>query len=84
MTEKFSPAVSVIVPVFNAEKYLPDCLESILAQTFADFEVIVVDDASTDASLTVAENFRARGRAVESHFTADEHGKSFRAAKCRA
>ena len=52
--------ISVIVPVYNAEKYLPDCLESILAQTFADFELLVVDDASTDASLTVAENFRAR------------------------
>ncbi len=60
MTEKFSPAVSVIVPVFNAEKYLPDCLESILFQTLTDFEVIVVDDASTDQSLTVAESFRAR------------------------
>lgn len=52
--------ISVIVPVYNAEKYLPDCLESILAQTFSDFELLVVDDASTDSSLTVAENFRAR------------------------
>ena len=60
MTEKFSPAVSVIVPVFNAEKYLPVCLESILIQTFADFEVVVVDDCSTDRSLTVAENYLER------------------------
>ena len=52
--------VSVIVPVFNAEKYLPACLESILTQTFTDFEVIVVDDCSTDQSLRVAESFRAR------------------------
>ena len=58
--EKISPAVSVIVPVFNAEKYLPVCLESILAQTLTDFEVIVVDDCSTDQSNAVAESFLAR------------------------
>ena len=57
---KNSPAVSVIVPVYNAEKYLPACLESLSAQTLTDFEVIAVDDCSTDSSLSVAENFRAR------------------------
>ena len=49
--------VSVIVPVFNAEKFLGACLESILNQTLQDFEVIVVDDCSTDNSIVVAENF---------------------------
>ena len=49
--------VSVIIPVYNAEKYLRGCLESILNQTFADFEVIVVDDCSTDNSLAIAESF---------------------------
>ena len=60
MNENSSPAVSVIVPVFNAEKYLGTCLECILAQTFQDFEVIVVDDCSTDNSISVAENFLER------------------------
>ena len=58
--KNFSPAVSVIVPMFNEEKYLPVCLESILIQTLTDFEVIVVDDGSTDQSLSVAENFLDR------------------------
>ena len=49
--------VSVIVPVFNAEKFLNVCLESLLIQTLQDFEVIVVDDCSTDNSAVVAENF---------------------------
>ena len=49
--------VSVIIPVFNAEKYLGVCLESILIQTLKDFEVIVVDDCSTDASATIAESY---------------------------
>lgn len=53
-------AVSVIVPVFNAEKYLGACLDSLLSQTFTDYEVIVVDDASTDASLAVADSYLAR------------------------
>ena len=42
------PAVSVIIPVFNAQKFIGECLESLLAQTFTNFEVIVVDDSSID------------------------------------
>lgn len=52
--------ISVIIPVYNAEKYLGVCLESILIQTFQDFEVIVIDDCSTDASLAVAESYLER------------------------
>ena len=42
--------VSIIVPVFNVEKYLRQCLDSILGQTFNQFEVIIVNDGSTDNS----------------------------------
>ena len=49
--------VSVIIPLYNAEKYIAACLESVLNQTFTDFEVIVVDDCSTDNSCAVAENY---------------------------
>ena len=42
--------ISILVPVYNAEKYLEYCLESILAQTFTDFEVICMDDGSDDES----------------------------------
>lgn len=42
------PLISVIVPIFNVERYLPDCLESIRRQSFADFECICVDDGSPD------------------------------------
>ena len=49
------PLISVIIPMYNAEKYIESCLDSILAQTFKDFEVIVVDDRSTDKSVSVVE-----------------------------
>ena len=51
------PAVSVIVPLYNVEKYVGECLDSLLAQTFKNFEVIVVDDCSTDNSVEVAKSY---------------------------
>ena len=56
MTENI-PAVSVIIPMYNTEKYISECLQSLLNQTLQNIEVIVVDDCSTDNSLAVAENF---------------------------
>ena len=50
-------AISVIIPMYNAEKYLGECLDSILAQTFQDFEVILVNDCSTDNSRQIAESY---------------------------
>ena len=52
------PAISIIVPLYNAEKYVGDCLDSILGQTFTNFEVIVVDDCSTDSSPAIVESYR--------------------------
>ena len=51
------PAISVIVPLYNDEKYIGACLESILAQTFCDFEVVVVDDCSTDNGVEIVESY---------------------------
>ncbi|MFR9068606.1 MAG: glycosyltransferase family 2 protein [Faecalibacterium prausnitzii] len=45
---KKSPEISIIVPVYKVEKYLNECIDSILAQTFTDFELILVDDGSPD------------------------------------
>ena len=56
------PRVSVLLPVFNAERYVGDAVRSILAQTFTDFELIVIDDGSSDASPRILANI-ARGDA---------------------
>ncbi len=51
------PKISVVVPMYNSEKVLSVCVTSILQQTFTDFELILVDDFSTDKTLAVAKNF---------------------------
>ena len=58
--EKTRPAVSVLVTVYNRKAYISACLDSILASTWQDFEVVVVDDGSTDGSVAVAESYAAR------------------------
>lgn len=52
--------VSVILPVYNVAPYLAECLESLMAQTFQDFEVIAVNDGSTDDSLAILEAYREK------------------------
>lgn len=54
------PLVSVVIPMFNAAKFIPQTLESLLYQTMTDFEVIVVDDCSNDNSVEVVESFSER------------------------
>lgn len=56
------PKVSVIVPVYNVEKYLTRCLDSLVNQTLKDIEVILVDDGSTDKSLEICEKYSSDKR----------------------
>lgn len=49
-TVKKTPQVSIVIPVYNREKFLVNCIESLLRQTFGDFEICIVDDGSTDGS----------------------------------
>ena len=58
--ENRAPVVSVIIPVYNTEEYLRECLESAAMQTLRDIEIICVNDGSTDASPEILREYAAR------------------------
>lgn len=59
------PLISVIIPVYNAEKYLPKCIESVLQQTYSNLEIIMVDDGSQDNSVSIIESYQARDSRIK-------------------
>lgn len=59
-----SPFLSVVVPVYNVSKYLEECLDSVIQQSFKDFEVLLINDGSTDASLDLLEEVASRDSRV--------------------
>lgn len=59
-----NPAISVVMSVYNSEKYLAEAIESILNQTFTDFEFIIINDGSTDSSLAIIESYMAKDERV--------------------
>ena len=52
------PQVSIIIPVYNMQDELPKCLESVVCQTFTDYEVLVINDGSTDNTAQIIQNFK--------------------------
>ena len=58
------PKVSVFIPVYNAEKYLRQCVDSVLNQTYTDFELIICNDCSTDNSLLICQEYTRKDRRV--------------------
>ena len=54
------PFFSVVIPVYNSEKYLNECLESVFAQSCAEFELILVDDESKDRSGTICDEWKEK------------------------
>ncbi len=59
--------ISIIVPVYNASQYLCECIESILSQSFRDFELILINDGSTDNSLSICKKLRKAGQQDQNH-----------------
>ncbi|MDK7374453.1 glycosyltransferase [Weeksella virosa] len=64
---KYSTKISVIVPVYNTEKYLRKCLDSLVAQTLREIEIVVVNDGSPDRSQTIIDEFVAKDKRVKSY-----------------
>lgn len=58
------PKISVVVPVYNVDKYLPDCIRSLVSQTYRNLEIILCDDGSTDESGRICEEFAAEDNRI--------------------
>lgn len=64
--------ISVIVPVYNVEEFLPRCLDSIIYNTFQDLEIICIDDGSTDGSLEILNNYREKDKRIKVYSKSNE------------
>ena len=60
-----NPAISIIIPVYNAENYLRRCIESVLSQSFTDFELILMDDGSKDKSPQICDEYASQDTRVQ-------------------
>lgn len=70
-----TPFVSIIMPLFNCEPYVAEAIESIISQTYEDWELIIVDDCSSDASLLIAKSFDDSRIQIYGHN--ENHGAAF-------
>lgn len=59
------PLVSILIPVYNTEEYLPKCLDSIVNQTYSNLQVVIIDDGSKDASLSIAQKYAKQHPYIE-------------------
>lgn len=60
-----NPIISVVVPVYNVEKYIPYCIDSICNQTLKDIEIILVDDGSTDSSGFICDEYAKKDKRIK-------------------
>ncbi len=74
--DKFSPIISVIVPIYNTASYLEDCISSVLQQTFNSFELILSDDGSTDGSLKICRQASEKDSRIKIIFSRKHRGIS--------
>lgn len=75
--DKTSKPVSVLMPVYNTEKYVAESIESILQQTFSDFEFIILDDCSTDRSLEIIQKYAKQDSRIRVYQNSQNQGISF-------
>ena len=70
-----TPTVSVVMPVYNGERFIAEAIASVLGQTYADFELIIVDDGSSDASARIAQEYAGRDTRIRFISTARNAGQ---------
>lgn len=67
MRLKSQPLVSIVTPVYNCEKYLAECIESVLAQTYTNWEYFIVNNCSTDRTLEIAKKYAEKDNRIQIH-----------------
>ena len=77
--DDFKPLLTVLMPVYNAEKFLAESINSILSQTYSDFELLILDDGSTDNSLKIIEAYAKEDKRIKVIVNQKNRGE----AKCR-
>lgn len=70
-----NPLLSIIVPIYNAERYLHQCIDSILNQDFEDYELWLIDDGSSDSSISIIKEYASNDRRIKTAFIKG-HGPS--------
>ena len=60
-----NPKISILTTVYNREKYLVACMDSVLASSYQDWELIIVDDVSTDTSLAIAKSYEKKDARIK-------------------
>ena len=70
-----NPIISIVVPVYNVEKYLHCCIDSILSQTYTDFELILIDDGSKDKSGIICDEYSKKDERIRVSHKANGGGK---------
>lgn len=66
--------ISVIIPVYNGETYLEECLGSVLKQDYQNLEIILINDGSTDRSALIIEQYRAKDKRIRVHHKVQNEG----------
>ena len=73
-----NPKISVIIPIYNAEEFLAECIDSILNQSFSDFELLLIDDKSTDSSREICLDYAAKDRRIIFFANEENRGQAIR------
>jgi len=68
MSKHFTPRLSIIVPIYNTEKYLRQCVDSILSQDYTDYELWLIDDGSKDSSIEIIKDYASKDKRIKTAF----------------
>jgi len=71
------PRVTLVTPNYNHARYLPECIDSVLAQTFQDSELVILDDSSTDSSRELIESY-SKNQIAKAIFNQQNSGSAFK------